>query len=126
MEMGEQDNTTKIAIVSVASFLETCATSLSEIAKTGMGTAGQTHLRSVGTMLKQCSQSLKSYAAHHKGDYIMEENDPDLAPDRQERFALQDESYLEAEQEMILARLLGTIGDDDGSSDQAVAETTLP
>jgi hypothetical protein len=123
---SSQENTTKIAITSVAQFVETCAQSLCDISKTGLGPAGQTHLNSISSMLKQCSQSLRSYAAAHKQTAPIElPDDPELTPERQRRFALQDEVYLEEEQEELLKTWFN-FGDGDGQVNETSSAAAMP
>lgn len=128
---NSDEATTKIAIVSVATFLETCAKSLSEIARTGIGPAGATHLQSIGGMVAQCALSLRSYSASYKStDYSSLLLDPELPQKVADEFGLSDDGYLEEEQEFELARLLGTLPPQEdgthGSSNENAPATALP
>jgi hypothetical protein len=109
--MGEHydENTTKIAIVSVATFIETCSKSLDDLSKTGMSSAGATHLQSIKAMLSQCAISLRSYAIAHKTQSKSLELESLFPHDHEPDLAIKDESFLAAEQEEQLAKLMGFI-----------------
>ena len=128
---NSDEATTKIAIVSVATFLETCAKSLQEIARTGIGPAGATHLQSIGGMVAQCAASLRSYSTAYKSsEYPDMSLLEDLPAKVAEQFGLHDDGYLEEQQEFELARLLGTLPPQEdgthGSSNETAPATALP
>jgi hypothetical protein len=108
---NNEEQTIKIAVISVSAFIDTCAVTLHGIGKSGVGPAGATHLQSVQRMLEQCAASLRSYAAAYKTpDYTNDYDDESLPPHEKEPdYAQQDEAYLEAEQENKLAQMLGLI-----------------
>jgi hypothetical protein len=110
--MGEHINTdeatTKIAIVSVAAFLETCGKSLDDLSKTGIGPAGATHLQSIRSMVSQCAMSLRSYASAHKS-YTPPELDSLFNTEKIKDELEKDDAFLAAEQEQELAKLMGFI-----------------
>ena len=107
---NSDEGTTKIAIVSVAAFLESCAKSLSEIARTGIGPAGATHLQSIGGMVSQCALSLRSYSGAYRNNHNYSENILDEIPEKlADAFGVAEDGYLEEHQEFELARLLGTL-----------------
>jgi hypothetical protein len=123
-EMGEQiqdTKTIKVATVTQATFIETCASGLQELSKTGVSVTAAVHLQSIGQMLKQCAQSLRSFAGSYAPSVVPEEpSETPKHPD--EALPLHDEQYLEEEGERRLAEAFGLIGGgDDGQDGMAEA-----
>jgi len=124
--MGEQiqdTQTIKVATVTQATFIETCAVGLFELSKTGVSVTAAVHLQSIGQMLKQCAQSLRSFASSYS-PRIAEIDEPPNHNDNPLNLPLHEEQYLEEEGERMLAKAFGLIEDgreDDGQ--ERVAET---
>lgn len=117
----ENHQATKLTLNTVADFLESSRKCLTGLEETGLNQASIVYIKSINTMLGNCSQSLRAFACNvtatvNKTAPLTE--DEVVLLEKAEKHAVAGDDYLTREEEDQLAKIMGLI-DAEGEQENA-------